>query len=263
MEIFSHFDFSYAIAGAMVGMLVGLTGVGGGSLMTPLLTLLFGVAPSIAVGTDLAFAALTKGVGTLAHRLHGQIRWDIVKLLCLGSLPAALLTILILKHLGTISDIWQQYIRFSIGLSVLLTALSLIFRSRMKSWLQLHPSYQLEGQSRKVVTVIAGIVIGTLVTISSIGAGAIGATLIVFLYPQIKPAQVAGTDIAYAVPLTAIAALGHLWLGTIHFGLLFALLIGSVPAIWIGANLARTFPEKYTRGALVGVLTLVGLKLVS
>jgi uncharacterized membrane protein YfcA len=259
----SYFDFTYAIAGALVGLLVGLTGVGGGSLMTPLLTLIFGISPSIAVGTDLAFAALTKGVGTFAHRIHGQIRWDIVKFLCIGSLPAAILAILILKQLGSISDSWQQYIRFSIGISVLLTALSLIFRSKIKNWLNLHPNYQLEGSPRKIATVIAGIVIGILVTVSSIGAGAIGATFIIFLYPNIKPAHVAGTDIAYAVPLTGIAALGHLWLGTINFGLLFALLIGSIPAIWIGANLAKTFPEKLTRGVLVGVLTFVGLKLVS
>jgi uncharacterized membrane protein YfcA len=256
-------NYLYIVAGALVGLLVGLTGVGGGSLMTPLLTLLFGISPSIAVGTDLAFAALTKGVGTAAHRLHGNVRWEIVRLLCIGSLPAAVASIFFLKHIGSVSSEWQYYIQLSIGISVLLTAISLIFRSRMRAWISAHPQYELKGNELRIATIISGIVIGVLVTISSIGAGAIGATLIVFLYPALKPSEVAGTDIAYAVPLTALAAFGHFWLGNVNFDLLFALLLGSVPAIWVGARLSKAFPEKITRSILAGVLTLVGLKLVS
>jgi uncharacterized membrane protein YfcA len=157
MGHFINFDFTYIFAGALVGLLVGLTGVGGGSLMTPLLTLLFGVVPSVAVGTDLAFACLTKSVGTLAHRIHDNIRWPIVKLLCLGSLPAALVTIYGLKQLGTLSEHWQSFIKLSIGISVLLTALSLLFRPKMRAWFENHPNYQLKGVACQIATVVSGI----------------------------------------------------------------------------------------------------------
>jgi hypothetical protein len=262
MENFAHFDFIFVLAGALVGLLVGLTGVGGGSLMTPLLTLIFGVSPSIAVGTDLAFASLTKGVGTLAHRIENNVCWPIVRLLSLGSLPASLLTIYALNLLGNVSSDWQYLIKMSIGVSVLLTAVSLIFRPKMHAWLEQNPQFLLQGRKQVFATVLSGILIGVLVTISSIGAGAIGASLILFLYPHLKPAQVAGTDIAYAVPLTAVAALGHLWLGTIHLDLLISLLIGSVPAIWCGAKLTKLISERISRAILAGVLTLVGFKLI-
>ncbi len=263
MENFLISALPYAFSGALVGLLVGLTGVGGGSLMTPLLTLIFGVPPAVAVGTDLAFAATTKGLGTLAHRVHGHVRWDIVGYLCLGSLTTAVLAIAFLKQIGPLDDSWHRIIKTSIGVSVFLTALSLIFRKKMVAWIDSHPAYQLHGKNLRVATILVGAVIGVLVTISSIGAGAIGATFILFLYPALKPAEVAGTDIAYAVPLTALAGLGHWWLGNVHFDLLFGLLLGSLPAIWFGARLAKTLPEKYTRVALASTLTLVGLKLVS
>ena len=253
----------FAFSGALVGLLVGLTGVGGGSLMTPLLTIIFGVPPGVAVGTDLAFAALTKGVGTLAHRVHGHVRWDIVGFLALGSLPAAVLTILVMKEVGPLDEQWHHIIKFSIGISVFLTALSLLFRKSLLAWVENHPKAQLHGKTQRVATVLVGAVIGVLVTISSIGAGAIGATLILLLYPKLRAPEVAGTDIAYAVPLTALAGLGHWWLGNVHFDLLSGLLIGSVPGIWLGARLSKSLPEKYVRGALATTLTLVGIKLVS
>lgn len=253
----------YTAAGGLVGLLVGLTGVGGGSLMTPLLTILFGFTPSVAVGTDLAFAAITKGVGTLAHRLHGNVRWDIVRFLALGSLPAAVITIGVLKIYGELDASWQHTIRVSIGVSVLLTALSLLFRQRLLDWMAAHPERQLTGRNQRLATVLVGVVIGILVTISSIGAGAIGATLIVLLYPTLRTAEVAGTDIAYAVPLTALAGLGHWWLGNVHVGLLIGLLLGSMPAIWLGARLASALPERYVRAVLATTLTLVGFKLIA
>jgi uncharacterized protein len=253
----------FIISGALVGLLVGMTGVGGGSLMTPLLTIIFGVAPTTAVGTDLAFAAITKGFGTVAHRLHGHVRWDIVRLLCLGSLSTAILSILALKHVGPVSKNFNHLISISIGISVLLTAASLLFRAKILKWVQNNPSLLPSGSNLKVTTVIVGAVIGVLVTVSSIGAGAIGATLILVLYPYLKPAEVAGTDIAYAVPLTALAGIGHWWLGNVHFDLLFGLLLGSVPAIWLGAKLSSTLSERVTRTTLAATLFLVGIKLVS
>ncbi|PHV37847.1 MULTISPECIES: sulfite exporter TauE/SafE family protein [unclassified Janthinobacterium] len=253
---------SYIVSGFAVGLLVGMTGVGGGSLMTPLLTLLFGVPPSVAVGTDLAFASITKSAGTLTHRLRGTIRWDIVKRLCIGALPAAVIATLALKSFGTLSPQIGQIIRYSIAGSVLLTVVALIFKGRMLAWINAHPEKQLQGNKLAAATIIAGAVLGVLVTVSSIGAGAIGATLLVMLYPRMSSAEVAGTDIAYAVPLTAIAALGHWWLGSIHWELLASLLVGSLPGITLGSWVARSVPEQFLRVLLAMTLTGVAVKLI-
>ena len=253
---------SYIASGFAVGLLVGLTGVGGGSLMTPLLTLLFGVAPTTAVGTDLAFASITKGVGTFTHRVRGTVHWQIVRRLCVGALPAAVLATLALKSYGTVGKEIGQIIRYSIAGSVLLTVVALLFKAKMLAWINAHPSRQLQGKTLVYATVAAGALLGTLVTISSIGAGAIGATLLVLLYPKLTAAEVAGTDIAYAVPLTAIAAFGHWWLGSINWALLATLLLGSVPGITIGAWAARAVPERFLRGLLAMTLTGVAAKLI-
>ena len=253
---------TYIVSGFAVGLLVGMTGVGGGSLMTPLLTLLFGVPPSVAVGTDLAFASITKTAGTFTHRLRGTVHWDIVKLLCIGALPAAVLATLALKHFGTLDAEIGQLIRYSIAGSVLLTVVALLFKGKMLAWINAKPERQLQGRALSSATIISGAILGTLVTISSIGAGAIGATLLVMLYPRLSSAEVAGTDIAYAVPLTAIAALGHWWLGSINWELLAMLLIGSVPGITLGSWVARAVPERFLRGLLAMTLTGVAAKLI-
>ncbi|MGB4347497.1 MAG: sulfite exporter TauE/SafE family protein [Burkholderiaceae bacterium] len=253
---------TYVLSGFAVGLLVGLTGVGGGSLMTPLLTLIFGINPAVAVGTDLAFASITKTAGTFAHRFRNTVHWDIVKLLCFGALPAALLATLALSYFGALDKHIGQVIRYSIAFSVILTVVAIIFRGRMQAWISAHPERQLQGRNLAIATISCGAVLGTLVTISSIGAGAIGATLLVLLYPRLSPAEIAGTDIAYAVPLTALAALGHWWLGSINWELLAMLLLGSVPGITIGSLAARSVPEKFLRGLLAATLTAVAAKLV-
>lgn len=253
---------SYVVSGFAVGLLVGLTGVGGGSLMTPILTLLFGIHPSVAVGTDLAFASATKTAGTFAHRFKGTVRWDIVRRLSFGALPAAVLTTLLLKHFGAVSEGISLIIRYSIAVSVFLTVIALLFKGKLQAWLNAHPESHLQGRRLAAATILSGAVLGILVTISSIGAGAVGATLLVLLYPRLSPAEIAGTDIAYAVPLTAIAAFGHWWLGSIDWNLLGALLLGSVPGITIGSLAARAVPEKFLRGLLAITLTSVALKLI-
>ena len=149
----------FIVSGALVGLLVGMTGVGGGSLMTPLLTILFGVAPTTAVGTDLAFAAITKGFGTAAHRLHGNVRWDVVRLLCIGSLTTAIISILVLKYVGPVSKNFNHFISISIGISVLLTAVSLLFRVRILKWVQDNPGYLPSGSNLKIATIAVGAVI--------------------------------------------------------------------------------------------------------
>jgi uncharacterized membrane protein YfcA len=253
---------SYIVSGFGVGLLVGMTGVGGGSLMTPLLTLLFGMQPSIAVGTDLAFASLTKSAGTLTHRMGGTIRWDIVRRLCFGALPAAIFATLALKSFGPLSPQIAVLIRYSIAISVLLTVISLLLKGKIMAWINAHPEKQLQGQALIVATIAAGALLGVLVTVSSIGAGAIGATLLVVLYPRLSSAEVAGTDIAYAVPLTAIAAFGHWWLGSINWVLLVSLLIGSLPGITLGSWAARLVPERVLRVILAVTLTTVAYKLI-
>jgi uncharacterized membrane protein YfcA len=259
-------DLVYVLSGLAVGLLVGLTGVGGGSLMTPLLTVMFGIPATTAVGTDLAFAAITKGAGTVVHRLRSTVKWKIVGLACLGSVPASLITIAILHGLdiqnaGKGSPI-DVFIRWSISICVMLTVGVLIFKTRIVHWLQNHPQAQLQDKTRTIATVVAFAVIGMLVTVSSIGAGAIGAMVLIMLYPHLKASEIAGTDIAYAVPLTAVAAFGHFSLGTVDFGLLGALLLGSIPGITVGSYLSRAVPEKFLRGVLATTLTAVAAKLV-
>ncbi len=256
-------SITYILSGFAVGLLVGMTGVGGGSLMTPLLTLLFGVNPSVAVGTDLAFASITKSAGTITHRMRGTVQWQIVGRLCLGALPAALAATLALQHLGPLDAAIGQVIRYTIAVSVLLTVVAILFRARLLAWVQGRPGRQLQGRRLAAATIVSGAVLGVLVTVSSIGAGAIGATLLVMLYPHLEPAEVAGTDIAYAVPLTAIAALGHWWLGSIDWILLGTLLVGSLPGITLGSWAARAVPERFLRGLLAMTLAGVAVKLLA
>jgi uncharacterized membrane protein YfcA len=255
-------SITYILSGFAVGLLVGMTGVGGGSLMTPLLTLLFGVTPSVAVGTDLAFASFTKGAGTITHRSRGNVQWLIVGRLCMGALPAALFATLALQYFGPLNAAIGQLIRYSIAVSVMLTVVAILFRSKMLAWVNRDPGRQLQGRALAGATIAAGVLLGTLVTVSSIGAGAIGATLLVMLYPKLSPAEVAGTDIAYAVPLTAIAAVGHWWLGSINWLLLVTLLVGSVPGITLGSWAAKAVPERFLRGLLAMTLAGVALKLI-
>ena len=252
----------YIISGFAVGVLVGLTGVGGGSLMTPLLTLFFGVPPAVAVGTDLAFASITKAAGTLVHRLGDTIHWRSVKHLSAGALPAAILTTVALGQFGTLDQHIAQIIRYSIAGSLLLTVIALLFQTRMQRWLIAHPEKHLSGARLDIYMILAGVFLGTLVTISSIGAGAVGAMLLILLKPQLTPAQIAGTDIAYAVPLTAVAAFGHWWLGSINWELLATLLLGSVPGITIGSMAARAVPKIVLRTLLATTLAGVATMLL-
>ena len=253
---------AYIFSGFAVGVLVGLTGVGGGSLMTPLLTLFFGVPPAVAVGTDLAFASVTKAAGTLVHRFGDTVHWRSVKHLSFGALPAAVLTTAALGQFGTLDQHLGQIIRYSIAGSLLLTVIALLFQTRMQRWLNAHPEKHLNGTRLDISMVVAGAFLGTLVTVSSIGAGAVGAMLLILLQPQLTPAQIAGTDIAYAVPLTAIAALGHWWLGSINWDLLAILLLGSVPGITIGSMAARAVPKILLRTLLATTLAGVATMLI-
>ncbi len=250
----------YVLSGFVVGFLVGQTGVGGGSLMTPLLVLLFGVHPATAVGTDLLYAAATKSVGTLVHGLNRTVDWRVVLRLATGSTPATLLTLLIMSetHLGRHTD---GLIAAILGVMLLLTAASLVLRRQflrfVGSWLEGIAPRQTTG-----FTIALGAALGILVTISSVGAGALGVTTLLLLYPRAPMAIIVGSDIAHAVPLTLLAGLGHWWLGSVNWPLLASLLCGSLPGIVLGSHIAVRVPETVLRGTLAVVLTVVGARLV-
>jgi uncharacterized membrane protein YfcA len=260
LSIGTRMDFTQSIAGFFVGALVGLTGVGGGSLMTPLLVLLFGIHPATAVGTDLLYAAITKGAGTAVHSSQRNIDWRIAGLLAAGSVPAAGLTILLLSQLGIRTHAATGLISAVLGVALLLTAVSLFWRRRLLALAAQRKA--MSPQHTDVATVITGIVLGTLVATSSVGAGAIGVTALLFLYPALGTSRIVGTDIAHAVPLTLVAGLGHWWLGDIDWTLLGSLLIGSLPGIWIGSHLSTRVPERALRPILATLLVVIGSKLI-
>ena len=254
-------DPLYAVSGLVVGLLVGLTGVGGGSLMTPLLVLLFGIHPATAVGTDLLYAACTKTVGTLVHGARSTIEWRVVGLLASGSLPAAAVTLYGLVRLGAPSDSVSHLISVVLGIALLLTALSLIFRGSIRRWASSDERREAPRQAA-LLTVLTGVVLGAVVSVSSVGAGAIGVTVLILLYPRLPIARIVGSDIAHAVPLTLAAGLGHWWIGSVNLHLFVSLISGSIPGIIAGSLIATRVSDRILTPILAGVLLLVGGKLL-
>jgi uncharacterized protein len=259
-EVLHHINPLYALSGLFVGALVGFTGVGGGSLMTPLLVLLFGIHPTTAVGTDLLYAGLTKIVGTGVHGRNKTVDWRITGRLALGSVPATILTLLVLAHVGQSSLQAGAVINVVLGVALILTAISLLFRRWLLGALagyteRLSPA-QVSG-----VTVGLGVALGVLVSISSVGAGAIGVTVLILLYPKLPVARLVGSDIAHAVPLTLIAGTGHWLIGSVDWQLLASLLVGSIPGIIVGSQIAGHVPDRVLRPILASTLAVVGAKL--
>jgi uncharacterized membrane protein YfcA len=274
----------FIVSGALVGFVVGATGVGGGSLMTPLLTLFFGIPAQVAVGTDLLFAAVTKSSGAIFYARRGQIPWPIVRWMAAGSLPAAVLTLGALQLWHPDGAALGRLIRPALGFALLLTAGALAFRNQIQAW---GVAVAASGRPRAAVlatataegagatafagtddvrqplrTVAVGALIGTLVTLTSVGAGAIGVVALFFLYPALPARRLVGADIVHAVPLTLVAGLGHAALGTVDWMMLLGLLIGSLPAIHLGAAVAGRLPERALRGLLGAMLVLVGGRLL-
>lgn len=263
----------YSASGFAVGLLVGITGVGGGSLMTPLLVFLFGFKPAVAVGTDLIYAAITKSAGVFVHHgKHRSVDWRIVGLLALGSLPFAGVTLYVLKNLMEVGKEITGAITFTLGIALILTACALLVRSLLLRFSKAqeiddeHSTPENSGRFsprwERVATVATGAVLGVLVTLSSVGAGALGTVALLFLYPRMSTVKIVGTDLAHAIPLTAVAGLGHLSLGNFDLQLLGSLLLGSVPGIWIGSHLSAKIPEYFLRPVLATLLLVIGVKFV-
>jgi len=261
LELLHLINPLYTASGLAVGALVGFTGVGGGSLMTPLLVLLFGIHPATAVGTDLLYAGLTKISGSIVHGHNNAIDWRVTRRLASGSVPAAALSLWALTHLGVASKGTSAAITTTLGFALILTAITLLFRQRL---LRAVASFFDRRTDREIalLTITLGAVLGVLVSISSVGAGAIGVTALLMLYPNMPTVRIVGSDIAHAVPLTLLAGAGHWLLGSIDWLLLVSLLSGSIPGIAIGSHFASRVPERALRPVLAGTLALVGGRLV-
>jgi uncharacterized protein len=255
-------DPLYVTSGFGVGLLVGMTGVGGGSLMTPLLILLFGIHPSTAVGTDLLYAAATKTGGSVVHSWARSIHWPAVIRLASGSIPASILTLILLWQLNLDSAAARSLVNVVLAFALMLTAASLIFRKAIMDSLRWRME-RLDDRTIARATVLVGVALGVLVSISSVGAGAVGVTALLLLYPNLPMSRIVGSDIAHAVPLTLIAGIGHWALGAIDWHLMAVLLMGSLPGIVIGSYFATRVPETALRLLLAVTLILVASKLVS
>jgi len=255
-------DLHYSIAGFVVGAIVGLTGVGGGSLMTPLLVLGFGVSAVTAVGTDLLYAGFTKTGGAISHGLKGNVDWKVTGLLAAGSVPGTALAIAALAALPPAGPATRVVVSTALGIMLLLTAIALVFRARLMAWAHARESGGWISRHQRAATIATGALIGIAVTFSSVGAGAVGVTALLLLFPLLPTVRIVGSDIAHAVPITLLAGFGHALLGNVNWAMLASLLVGSLPGILAGSHIAPRIPERALRHSLAAVLVLAGGKLV-
>ena len=260
-------ELAFVFSGFSVGLVVGLTGVGGGSLMTPLLIFVFGVKPHLAIGTDLLFAAFTKMGGTIGLVRARVVDWRIVGQVASGSLPASLITLYVLHRLGPANPATQTFMTTALGLTLLLTAVATFYKVVRGKAMPARIAPELLDQATRarhwVQPVLFGAVIGSLVTITSVGAGAIGVIVLMLLYPTLPLPRIVAADIAHAVPLTLVAGLGHASIGSVDWPLLALLLTGSLPGIWVGSHLVRKMPDRVIRSLLSVLLAYAGAKLIS
>jgi uncharacterized membrane protein YfcA len=249
----------YSLAGLVVGLAVGATGVGGGSLMTPILILLFGISPAIAVGTDLLYASISKAFAVTLHGKNGSVDWPIVGWLSVGSVPAALLTLLFLRYHGPGEDL-DRIIKLTLAGAIILTATGTLLRRQLLEFARHERFERLRRlhQWQRALTVVSGVAIGALVTISSVGAGVIGMMMLLLIYPRLPAIRLVGSDLAHAVVITGIAGLGHAGLGTVNYELLGYLLLGAIPGIWLGTRVGFRLPDRALRPAIAGLLLFIG-----
>ena len=256
----SALPYLYTISGFAVGLLVGMTGVGGGSLMTPILILLFGIHPAAAVGTDLLHAAATKTAGSIVHGLKGSIDWTVVRRLAIGSVPMTIVTIAAMSMFDINGNTGRNLVNAVLTVALVATAIALVFRGRILARYADRLG-RLAPPQVATLTIVVGAVLGTVVSLSSVGAGAIGVTCLLLLYPRLPSVKIVGSDIAHAVPLTLVAGLGHWLLGSFDFQVFGLLILGSVPGILLGSHAAVRLPEPALRLVLAATLLVVAAKL--
>ena len=257
-------EYTYILTGGLVGLVIGLTGVGGGSLMTPILIITFGINPVIAVGTDLLYAAITKCSGVFFHHKKQNVNWAIVRLLALGSIPASLITHLIIAYYDVSTESYNILITRILSIMLMLTALVILYKDRISQRMKNKMSASKREQpiiSRKALTIVSGIFLGIVVTISSVGAGALGTAILFLLYPKTPAIKIIGTDLAHAVPLTAIAGIGHLTQQHVSMPLLLGLLAGGIPMVYLGSQLGKKLSDQVLRAIIATMLFSLGLKL--
>lgn len=257
-------DLAYALAGALTGFIVGLTGVGGGALMTPTLLIFFGVTPTAAIATDLWFAAITKLVGARVHHASGNVDWQVVKRLWLGSLPVALLVVSIVSFGAQITKV--DWLTSAIGVVVLITAVGMLIAPKLVAYARGRRIGQPERFKaiQPALTVLSGAVLGLCVALTSVGAGALGSVMLLYLYPlRMTPHRLVATDIVHAIPLAVVAGLGYLFAGMVDWWMLASLLVGSIPAVLLGSMLAGKIPGRWIQIALALVLMAAGVKVIS
>ncbi|MBY4675462.1 sulfite exporter TauE/SafE family protein [Marinobacterium arenosum] len=257
-------EIAYSFAGLVVGFIVGLTGIGGGALMTPILIVGFGIPPVMAVSTDLLYASVTKCGGMISYARKKMVEWKIVLLLLTGSIPGSLLTLHYLRGLGGLEQI-EHLMNLTLGVSLVLTSVAVFFRSQIReramAW-QHHPLANHGRRWRPYITIATGILLGGLVTLSSVGAGALGTALLIVLYPRLTMPAIVGTDLVHAVVLTGIAGTGHLQMGNVNLELLAYLLAGSLPGVFVGSHLGTRLSPRVMQPIMGSVLLAIGLRFV-
>jgi uncharacterized protein len=256
-------EVAYALAGALTGFVVGLTGVGGGALMTPILLIFFGVSPTTAIATDLWFAAITKLVGARVHHTNGKVDWQVAKRLWLGSLPMALLIVVIVSLGAQVAKV--EWLTKAIGIVVLITAVGLLAAPKLTDYARGRRVRQPERfvAIQPVLTVVSGGILGVCVALTSVGAGALGSVMLLYLYPlRMTPHRLVATDIVHAIPLAVVAGLGYLFAGMVDWWMLASLLVGSIPTVLFGSLLAGRITGRGVQIALALVLIAAGLKVL-
>jgi uncharacterized protein len=256
-------EWLYPLPGFVVGAMVGLTGMGGGSLMTPVLILLFGVNPFTAVGTDLLYAAVTKTAGTAIHSRRGNVDWRVASLLAGGSIPATVLTIWILSLMPRQDPRAAGIISILAGVALIVASAAILFRQRIRSHALAHADDPARTRYAAPITIALGALLGVLVPVSSVGAGALGVAVLFSLYPRLPAARIVGSDLAHAVPLTLVAGLGHWLIGNVDWRILGSLLLGSLPGIFVGSHLAAQMADRILLRILACILLLIGARLIA
>lgn len=257
-------EIAYSFAGLVVGFIVGLTGIGGGALMTPILIVGFGIPPVTAVSTDLLYAAITKFGGSFSYARKKLVEWRVVILLLSGSVPGSLLTLNFLEGLGGLEKV-EHLMNITLGVSLVLTSIAVFFRTRIRNSVVLLKGTKFEKHGRRyrpVVTVLVGLALGGLVTLSSVGAGALGTAVLILLYPRMSMQNIVGTDLVHAVVLTAIAGAGHYSMGNVDLWLLLFLIMGSLPGVFMGSHIGTRISPKVIQPIMGSLLLAIGMRFV-